>query len=289
MHTTRYTLETVTPLFLRGPDGETPELRPPSFKGMLRYWWRALHPMPVDDLRAAEGRRFGSAGNAGGGQSPVRLRLRNRDLDCDKYLPVPTHDFERCAYSPNQQFDLQITVHHRAEKWEGEIEATVRLMILLGGMGWRARRGMGSLRLVAVDGKPVKSSLDALEEVESQLTRLKTPFKRHGRKISHNGSHSEAEGPPYPWVRSIETGIPAENNDWRSVVQRIAEIASKNDSHYTGNHKNPRLSSPLFVTVGKEGKTYWPLLTSLNLPSSMKQKLSDHRGDTRASFRDALL
>lgn len=36
------TLETVTPLFLGGADprGE-PELRPPAFRGTLRYWLRA--------------------------------------------------------------------------------------------------------------------------------------------------------------------------------------------------------------------------------------------------------
>jgi CRISPR-associated protein Cmr1 len=36
--------EIITPMFMYGGDGKTLELRPSEFKGMLRFWWRALHP-----------------------------------------------------------------------------------------------------------------------------------------------------------------------------------------------------------------------------------------------------
>ena len=34
--------QVVTPLFCAGADPKRPELRCASFKGVLRYWWRAL-------------------------------------------------------------------------------------------------------------------------------------------------------------------------------------------------------------------------------------------------------
>ncbi|MFW0885026.1 type III-B CRISPR module RAMP protein Cmr1 [Candidatus Acidulodesulfobacterium sp. H_13] len=34
--------EIITPMFLAGADGKTPELRPPSIKGAMRFWWRAM-------------------------------------------------------------------------------------------------------------------------------------------------------------------------------------------------------------------------------------------------------
>jgi CRISPR type III-B/RAMP module RAMP protein Cmr1 len=37
----KVTLETVTPMFMAGIDPNTPELRPPSILGPLRYWLRA--------------------------------------------------------------------------------------------------------------------------------------------------------------------------------------------------------------------------------------------------------
>ncbi|MBK8563977.1 MAG: type III-B CRISPR module RAMP protein Cmr1 [Saprospiraceae bacterium] len=38
MKTITFTCKTITPMFLNGADGQTPELRPSSIKGVLRYW-----------------------------------------------------------------------------------------------------------------------------------------------------------------------------------------------------------------------------------------------------------
>lgn len=32
----------ITPMFMAGADGKTPELRPSEIKGMMRWWWRAI-------------------------------------------------------------------------------------------------------------------------------------------------------------------------------------------------------------------------------------------------------
>ena len=37
-----FTLRTLTPLFLAGADQTRAELRAPSFRGLMRYWHRAL-------------------------------------------------------------------------------------------------------------------------------------------------------------------------------------------------------------------------------------------------------
>ena len=71
------TYRVVTPLFCAGVDRKKgPELRLPSFKGVLRYWWRALAWSRYDGdlavLRQREDRLFGSAD---AGQSRILLRL----------------------------------------------------------------------------------------------------------------------------------------------------------------------------------------------------------------------
>src|SRR6266576_1568973 len=37
-----FTLSTLTPLFLAGADQTKAELRAPTFRGLMRYWYRAL-------------------------------------------------------------------------------------------------------------------------------------------------------------------------------------------------------------------------------------------------------
>jgi CRISPR-associated protein Cmr1 len=85
------TLETVTPLFLGGaePRGE-PELRPPAFRGALRYWLRAALGGALGDddagrskVNAHESAVFGSTDEKTGGASAVSIRLSV------KALPTP--------------------------------------------------------------------------------------------------------------------------------------------------------------------------------------------------------
>lgn len=71
-----FTLELVSPAFLAGADqssAESCELRVPTLRGQLRWWWRTLHAAHVDvpTLRRLEAAVWGSTEAA----SPVRLSL----------------------------------------------------------------------------------------------------------------------------------------------------------------------------------------------------------------------
>lgn len=72
------TYQLSTPLFCSGADPEKAEFRLPSFKGVLRYWWRALawsqYEENLQKIQEKENSLFGSA-SADGGQSRVLLRL----------------------------------------------------------------------------------------------------------------------------------------------------------------------------------------------------------------------
>lgn len=86
MRTLTVTLETVTPLFLGGAEPRgTPELRPPAFRGALRYWLRAALGGVVGDqdlsvLHRLESAVFGSTDEKAGGASTITVRLNPRNL-----------------------------------------------------------------------------------------------------------------------------------------------------------------------------------------------------------------
>ncbi len=42
MQEVTFTMEVITPLFLTGADQNIAELRPPTFRGEMRYWLRTL-------------------------------------------------------------------------------------------------------------------------------------------------------------------------------------------------------------------------------------------------------
>ena len=68
----------VMPLFMSGSDKFESELRVPSIKGVLKFWWRALalgRLSTVSNVKEDESRIFGSAGSDVG-QAKVHLRLK---------------------------------------------------------------------------------------------------------------------------------------------------------------------------------------------------------------------
>lgn len=72
------TYRVTTPMFCGGASGEAADLRLPSFKGVLRYWWRALawssYGGDLGRIHQKEEALFGSAKR---GQSRVSMRLKS--------------------------------------------------------------------------------------------------------------------------------------------------------------------------------------------------------------------
>lgn len=86
METITFTCEVITPMFLAGADGITPELRPASIKGALRFWWRAMNGHLVEKdgdltlLKTREAEIFGGSGE-GQGRSKILIRVKHNELN----------------------------------------------------------------------------------------------------------------------------------------------------------------------------------------------------------------
>ncbi|SDX45580.1 CRISPR-associated protein Cmr1 [Allochromatium warmingii] len=167
------TYRIITPMFLGGAD-RTPidGLRPPSFKGALRFWWRALHWSDClreaqDDtaglrlLHRREALLFGQAANGeetGQGRCLLRISGDTRTLT-KAHLPSATAGHQyllgqglyhfrdaylREALAPDAT--LRIQVRFRPETTHDERDSVARALLtlgLLGGLGSRARKGIG--------------------------------------------------------------------------------------------------------------------------------------------------
>ena len=159
------TLETVTPLFLAGADGKTPELRPASFRGAMRFWLRALLGGVLgDDLEAVrreEARVFGDTEGA----SPVVVQVRTiEDQPPVKgsYRPLlhnPQKGFRFPGFKEGQMFDLVLSSRPGAGPLPEIAVASTLLFCHLGSLGKRARRGFGSLQIIKGRGNKVLSNV----------------------------------------------------------------------------------------------------------------------------------
>ena len=189
METFRITLETVTPLFLGGADARgAPELRPPAFRGALRYWLRALAGTSSDDkalanLRSVESKVFGSASDRDSTGSAITLRKGAENLSPISYSTVvgaipkpeggtkitrqglsyllfaarPTKKDDRERNALQGTFDIILQLRggiFNSELILRQAYAALWLFTHLGGLGSRAKRGGGNLQVTKIDPVP---------------------------------------------------------------------------------------------------------------------------------------
>lgn len=185
----RFTYRLTTPLFMGGANPNVPELRPPSFKGLLRFWYRAVDPefalSPDGDRPDRETSFFGGQGGTNG-QSPVLLSIEPLDLPARLtwkalgpeqfndgngrntrnglvYLGFPFQMQGREAITPGHGFVLRCrfrpVARDRQDLLEDRLRAWTAAAWLLGhfgGAGSRSRRGFGGLSLVAAEARGIK-------------------------------------------------------------------------------------------------------------------------------------
>lgn len=181
MKSINFELNTVTPVFMAGEDGTSFELRPPSFKGLLRFWWRAAYwgqsqqKLPIKDIQQAEGDIFGTAASEGcksnfsirispaefeGTREKLPRRLlevhsrgRKFQINILEYLAYGTYHyergqgnvFERDRLPENTSFTLTLKPSRGVDVQE--LVESVYCLVVFGGIGAKSRNGFGSLEV----------------------------------------------------------------------------------------------------------------------------------------------
>ena len=168
----------VTPMFIGGGDKqEAPEIRPPSVKGALRFWWRALQwgaclnsqnqdvSAALKELHKQEAELFGAAAkDEAYGQGLCRIKLKNiQSKGIEKGWPknndagagflgfgldaTQSGEPHRIAISQGS-FTVCLMLKSKISTEQiNQLKDTLVLWGLLGGLGSRSRRGFGSVAI----------------------------------------------------------------------------------------------------------------------------------------------
>jgi CRISPR-associated protein Cmr1 len=181
-------------MFLGGADPRmAPELRVPSLKAMLRFWWRALawprflvendydQNLAFQGLSRYEDDLFGST-RTGQSRFLMQANWANRNGNADKFVSVSDwppnspygsgylgYGITKSRVLPHQvgiyektEFEIQCVFRPTREQnlqtipcWKSEITTALQALGLFGGLGSRSRRGFGSVHLSKLDDQPV--------------------------------------------------------------------------------------------------------------------------------------
>ncbi|MBU1488015.1 type III-B CRISPR module RAMP protein Cmr1, partial [bacterium] len=176
MHGVTFNCKTITPMFLAGADKERPELRAPSIKGAMRFWWRAVKGMDdISKLKEAESKIFGGTGEKEG-RSKITVRVMiykfiGDNLEKDNelkwkyngddtgigYLLYSTMlpNRERSYIKDGFPFSVRLSCHDKDVQELRQAIASFWVLVYLGGLGNRSRRGGGNMVIPSykVEGK----------------------------------------------------------------------------------------------------------------------------------------
>lgn len=176
-------LRLLTPAFIAGANRDLAEFRAPSFKGLLRFWWRATQASQPQ-MREMEKVIFGSASGGGkGGCSAFTLQVssslsqsaitkaplprsvyteyqvKGHRLSVLEYLAYGTYTyqktrkcnvFNRSYIDAGQAFTL--TVRLVNEDVLSDVIRALAVFCAFGSIGAKSRNGFGSFALERVDG-----------------------------------------------------------------------------------------------------------------------------------------
>ncbi|WP_282610831.1 type III-B CRISPR module RAMP protein Cmr1 [Pelagibius sp. Alg239-R121] len=270
----------VTPMFLGGADNSTSaELRAPSIKGVLRFWWRAMmyqHFPDLKELRKKEAELFGAAGSKdGGGQSSFHLSvvsqprcvikrgkaLSDEEEPSQENIGPGAHYFgygvfeqenkktckgklSRPCLRPGRSFIIRIIARRKIDP---SIVAAVELMGLLGGLGSRTRRGYGSIALQRLtrNGELIWNAPENCQDYAARIRALVPEINTR-------------ELPPYTaFGRDSRVAVLARGQSALGVLNEIGEAMIR------------------YRSAGKFGKL-WPLKKGEHTPWSEENFQDDH-------------
>ncbi|MGI9212603.1 MAG: type III-B CRISPR module RAMP protein Cmr1 [Methylococcaceae bacterium] len=205
MQTLTATYRIVTPMFLGDAKQNATDIRPPSIKGALRFWWRALNwgrfrQNTSDDAKAlcllnkAEAELFGAAAEdkKPDGQSRFLIMVKYSKVEPIKNWPqgqtssgylglglfAMNDHKQRTAIPEDKKFTLNLlfrpdTQPHQVQ----QIKDALTALGLFGGLGSRSRRGFGSLALHDLDNSVINitNSAEYQHRVKDLLDKYTLP------------------------------------------------------------------------------------------------------------------
>lgn len=253
--------EVITPMFLSGADGRTAELRPPSIKGAMRFWWRAIKAeTEVKKLLEEESKIFGSS-DENNGKSKFSIRVDYDNLNTSSFNPLPHKENERFHFNglrPGQKFEIILTV--KDKNYLDLCRNILDLTLLLGGLGKRSRRGFGSVMVNERD-IDLSSPTNLLTSILSKLTYV----TGHDKTYEIQNQQIKRKNQPqanYPFIKEIYIGSEAAES-YNELLRKIGQSSHQFRDFALGSI-NPRMASPVYVSIVRINGGYYPIITLLN-------------------------
>jgi len=302
-------------MFLGDQTGRGAELRPPSIKGAMRFWWRATQSFTsIAALKTAEGNIFGTP-DGEGKKSKVLITVKNLDPTPLTNNPLPKHKFyaivnnknipiniiEYLAYGktklgsdshafyfePGTKFEVVfLTPHEHIES----VNEAFHLVAYYGGLGGKSRNGFGSFRILNIEGaSPFTVSADLYSGNYNDLPDYpafsdQTMLLDPGKTYNSWGEAMGALGEVYYNAKnelgrttSPKYSLIPNKKEYLGIISNSK--INKGDLKLPREQKFERIAKPYFFRIDKTADNKFKIRV-LFLPSKFLEGFRNTRNDT---------
>jgi CRISPR type III-B/RAMP module RAMP protein Cmr1 len=325
MQSITFECEVITPMFLAGADGSTPELRPPSIKGALRFWWRALNGhLPLRELKRIEGEIFGDTEK----RSKVIIHRASKEMKVvNKYKLIAHKGNTTKSFDVGETFKITFKLtgdigNENSTSFDFEkLKALFEISCYLGGLGKRNRRGNGcvkikstkvnnqselayeqlslkeltkKLNLITLDSDRVAEELEVFKTSNSKIT---SNFSNINRLIPHIISLEEfitdnsLEDKRLLISKATHETILKEGKDKSIKIEKgTIPMYKRGDldySKYIGSG-SPRFASPIIMTISPKGNILIIKLKTIKTNNDSTYIVTDNKLDIQNKLIETL-
>jgi len=290
----------ITPLLLHGFNNrQDSELRAPSIKALMRYWWRALQGnYNLKNLIENEEKYFGSSSERFG-RSKFDIKIHPlSEVTKNKFLVLPYRNFKINGININQKFTIRLQTRKNSD-FLIKILELLYLSLTLGGLGQRARRAFGAVMFAGIsEGSAellnyenirklnelknlnqlsIEKILEFLFEKINNLSGVNYILEKNDRMIRINQNRLNSS---IPYLISTQVGKTFQSWDalWREINKLCHDLKGKYDRNPLLNNEylsmgftpdrskniKEKMASSLYISAIKIENKYHPILSKLN-------------------------
>lgn len=246
---------TITPMFCYGADDSDPEIRPPSIKGGLRFWWRAMNPdSDVTKMKENEAELFGGSGEKEG-RSKVIIQVNGNNIEKDEtknlinkkkhpglgylfYSRLMAGNQNKKCIKPGQEFEIKIKSHDK--KYIEKVKKVFLVFSFFGGIGSRSRRGGGNFKIEKVSDNNSSNLKDFIEKKIDSKEDLKRFIEKEIQPLIKSSSHS------FSTLKNSTVYVFNPVKKWETALENIGEpFCSFRKSNEGELKKTPNFGFPI--------------------------------------------
>ena len=280
MENKKYVFNVITPIIMMGAERNS-ELRVPSIKGVIRFWFRALMGCFIDntkDLYTLESDIFGSTEKKSNvilklNCIPETEKIKNIDYENFKYFLFPYR--QRINERKNERkneirwikegSNFEIECFFKNNIYESILCETFELISLFGGFGARNRRGFGSVCLKNLEISNENAFINKFKEIINVY-----------KNYSSNKNLNIDKQRDYSCFLNGKIAILNKNND--NYIEQMKFIQKVWQDYRRTNplserinlglpiikYNNKRRASPIIFKIFKKGDNYLIIILFLN-------------------------